>query len=48
MLAFLTKKSRTSCSFLQQSLTAHVDNVALKSGPLNRWNGKKVNAVELT
>jgi len=34
MLAFLTEKSRTSCSFLQQSLTAHMDNLALKSGPL--------------
>jgi hypothetical protein len=33
MLAFLTEKSRTSCSFLQQTLGPHVDNLALKSGP---------------
>ena len=34
MLTFLTEKSRTSCSFLRQSLTAHMDHLALKSGPL--------------
>ncbi len=33
MLTFLTEKSRTSCSFLQQALAAQLDNVALKSGP---------------
>jgi hypothetical protein len=48
MLAFLTEKSRTSCSFLQQSWTVQVDNLALKSGPLKRRNGRKIDAVELT
>jgi hypothetical protein len=33
MLTFLTEKSRTSCSFLQQALAAQLDNLALKSGP---------------
>jgi hypothetical protein len=33
MLAFLTEKSRTSCNFLQQSLTTQVRNLGLKSSP---------------
>jgi hypothetical protein len=33
MLTFLTEKSRTSCSFLQQSLAAQVDNLVVKNRP---------------